>query len=161
MVRDVIIPPPCTEAPGTVSRDMVRHDRKKPHGSPKTSKSLRILAGCAAIGLIVWLLSLVPYDILREERFRLFGEKHTSGVVLALETNDSAAPENRFVIRYKFVDQDGYARTATAPLPEDIWSLYRPGNRIDVFYPSAKPELSRVPDEVEPPFQVWLRSVLD
>lgn len=125
-------------------------------------KAMRFMLGVVAVAAIVWGLSCVPYDILREERFRLMGETQTSGVVLAMYTNNTASsPDTRFVIKYKFVDPDGYARTILAPLPQNIWELCTPGSQVNVFYPSSKPEFARIPGEVEPAFQAWLRSVLD
>lgn len=146
--------------PGNVFRGMDHLSSISRKRSP-LHKAVRFVTGIIAVAFIGWILYCVPYDILREERFRLLGEKRTTGVVLAVHTGDATSSKARFMVDYKFVDPDGYARTAVAPLPEDIWKMYRPGNRVEVFYPSSKPEMSRIPHEIEPAFQVWLRSMLD
>ncbi|QGY38749.1 hypothetical protein GM415_00865 [Pseudodesulfovibrio cashew] len=132
------------------------HPRRTP-----TQRAVRILIGIAACTLIVLALYAIPYDILREERFRIYGETSTTGVVLETSTEGNAAPEHRFLLRYKYVDQDGIAREATAPLPREAWSRYRPGQPIEVIYIRSRPGYSRIQDEIEPPFQKWLRKALE
>jgi len=121
---------------------------------------LRGLTGCLAVAFIVYALSMVPYDILRAERFRIYGETFTVGVVTALRTEAAASDGSRFFVDYKYVDTDGLVRTATARLPHDQWERYRPGQRIDVLYARQRPAISRTPGEIEPRFQLWLRAML-
>lgn len=123
-------------------------------------KWLRRIMGIAAVCAILYGLYLVPYDILREERLRLFGETHTMGLVTEVRSNTIQPDQPRFVIRYKYVDKDGFAREAEAPVPAAIWKTVHPGDRLEVFYVQSRPELSRIPGELEPSFQIWLRSVL-
>jgi hypothetical protein len=122
----------------------------------------RILIGTAAVSLIVWGLASIPYGILRAERSRLFGEDITTGLVLKLRTDeDPDHPRARVVIEYTYVDTDGYARRAEARLPDSLWRQYRPGKIIKVLLVKGRPDISRIPDEVEPAFQVWLRNLMN
>jgi len=126
----------------------------------RSQKVMRFLTGVGAIALIILILSQLPYDILREERFRLYGETRTTGIVMQVRTDTSATNNETFLIDYKYLDQDGIVRYATAPLPKEIWVRFKPGNRLDVLYVRSHPDLSRVGGEIEPQFQLWLRQVL-
>lgn len=123
-------------------------------------KFMRIFFGACAVALIIFAFSQIPYDILREERFRLFGEVRTTGMVTETLTDNVPQEPPRFIVRYKYVDQDGQARHATALLPQPLWARYHPGSRIAVLYARPQPDLSRVPHEIEPAFQLWLRNLL-
>lgn len=120
---------------------------------------MRYVTGTLACALIVFVLWQLPYDILREERFRMYGEDTTTGIVLEVGA-DASGNDYPFMIRYKFVDPDGYAREAEAPLPRELWEQYRPGSPIEVFYITSRAHISRVKGEIEPPFQLWLREKL-
>nr|WP_319542634.1 hypothetical protein [uncultured Pseudodesulfovibrio sp.] len=123
---------------------------------------VRYVFGAAAISCLVWAFYSIPYDILREERARLYGEVLTSGLVLAVSSDEAGGmPEARLIVEYKYVDPDGYARIASARLPNNMWQKYRPGASIEVIFARTRPDLVRVPDEVEPAFQVWLRGLMD
>lgn len=123
---------------------------------------VRLVFGSVVVGCLVWAFYSIPYDILREERARLYGEELTSGLVLAVSSDEAAdMPEARLIVKYKYVDPDGYARIAFARLPNSLWQRYRPGATIEVIFVRTRPDLSRVPDEVEPAFQVWLRDLID
>lgn len=126
----------------------------------RNQKVMRFLIGAAAVALIVIVLAQVPYGILREERFRLYGETRTTGVVMQIRTSSEAPDDQKFLIDYKYLDQDGHVRYATAALPQELWMRFKPGHRLDVLYVRSHPDLSRVGGEIEPRFQVWLRSVL-
>ena len=119
----------------------------------------RVLLGGAAVILIVLALSRIPYDVLRQERLRLYGEIRTSGQVLALR---QALDGSRVVhlVEYQYVDQDGLVRPGLARLPVALWARLRPADPIEVLYARSQPGLSRVPGEVETPFQAWLRRTL-
>ncbi|WP_285906300.1 DUF3592 domain-containing protein [Pseudodesulfovibrio pelocollis] len=121
---------------------------------------LRGVVGCAAVALIIYALSMVPYDILRAERFRIYGESFTTGVVTAVRAEAATSEGSRFFVDYKYVDADGLVRNATARLPHEEWERYRPGERIEVLYASQRPAVSRTPGEIEPRFQLWLRAML-
>ncbi len=128
--------------------------------TPRTpgQKLARKLIGIITIALIVFVLSQIPYELLREERFRLYGETRTTGIVTDVYTaNDHG---RYFIVGYKYIDQDGFAHTAQAPLPKAIWQKFGPGSRIEVFYASGQPQLARVRGELEPAFQIWLRRLL-
>ena len=121
---------------------------------------MRCLFGFAVTALIIFAISQIPYDILREERFRIFGETRTTGIVLEVRTDTLEDAEKRFAILYKYVDNDGFAHQAIAPLQREIWERYRPGSRIEVVYAQSRPGLVRVHGEIEPKFQIWLRNLL-
>ncbi|MFH1913954.1 MAG: DUF3592 domain-containing protein [Pseudomonadota bacterium] len=121
---------------------------------------LRGVVGCAAAALIIYALTMVPYDMLRAERFRMYGETFTTGVVTAVRSEAATGDGSRFFIDYKYVDTDGLVRNATARLHHEQWERYRPGGRIDVLYARQRPGVSRTPGEIEPRFQLWLRAML-
>ncbi|NDV20705.1 hypothetical protein GO013_14940 [Pseudodesulfovibrio sp. JC047] len=122
----------------------------------------RCVLGTVIIGCLVWAFYSIPYDILREERARLFGEELTSGLVLAVSSDNAVdMPDTRLLVEYKYVDPDGFARVTTARLPNSLWTRYRPGSTIQVIFVRTRPDLVRVPDEVEPAFQVWLRELMN
>ncbi len=141
-----------------VSRAMVYMSGTRVKRTP-LQNFLRRTMGIATIIAIIWTLYSIPYTILREERFRVFGEERTTGLVLAVQT-DNTNQNDRFSIKYKYVDPDGFARIITAPLPHAIWQKFRPGNRVVVFYARSKPGLARIPGEIQPPFQIWLHNIL-
>ncbi|MCJ2165816.1 MULTISPECIES: hypothetical protein [unclassified Pseudodesulfovibrio] len=125
-------------------------------------KLFRFIAGIVIVGLIIWGLVAIPYDILREERARLYGEEVTSGLVLTVRTEDAGEyPGANLIIEYKYVDPDGYARRTEARLPDSLWKQYRPGTRLKVILVRGRPDMARIPDEVEPGFQVWLRELMN
>ncbi len=123
---------------------------------------VRYFFGIIIIGCLVWAFYSIPYDILREERARLYGEELTSGLVLAVSSDETGGmPDARLIVEYKYVDPDGFARIASARLPNSLWQKYRPGKTVKVIYVRTRPDLARVPGEVEPRFQVWLRELMD
>lgn len=128
--------------------------------SPR-EKWLRRVIGLLAVTAIAFALYQIPYDILREERLRLYGETHTMGLVTEVRSNAIDPADSRFVIRYKYVDRDGFAREADAPVPKEVWQQLSPGDRVEVLYVNSRPQLSRIPDEIEPAFQTTLRSLLN
>lgn len=122
-------------------------------------KAQRYGLGVLACALIIFILWQIPYDILREERYRIYGETRTTGVVVEVNA-DSTGESYPFVIRYKYLDMDGIARDTTAPLPREIWEMFRPGNKVDVFYITSRPHMARIAGEIEPAFQLWIREIL-
>lgn len=139
---------------------MVYFSSSRPRRSPAV-RLLRILIGLVAVAAIVYVLSALPYEVLRQERHRLFGEEVTIGRVTALRTD--AAPQKglQYFIDYKYVDQDGLARTGTAQVGRGLWIQFQTGARLNVLFARSRPGLSRIPGQVETPFQMWLRRMLD
>lgn len=125
-----------------------------------SQRLLRMVIGIAAVALIAYALSMVPYDVLRAERFRMYGERLTTGMVTAVRTEAGTRDGARFFVDYKYVDPDGLVRNGTARLPHQTWQRYRPGARIEVIYARQRPDLSRTRQEMEPSFQLWLRRML-
>ncbi|CCH48635.1 DUF3592 domain-containing protein [Pseudodesulfovibrio piezophilus] len=130
-----------------------------PHRTP-LERFGRKLFGLAAITLIIVALWNIPYNILREERFRLFGESMTTGVVTEIRSEQATSGERLNFIEYKYVDNDGLARWGSARLPEATWKRFRPGSLLQVLYAKSRPDLARIQGEMEPPFQIWLRNLL-
>lgn len=135
------------------------HARKK--RSPMHNAVRRTL-GVLFIAAFLWGLALIPYDIFREERFRLYGEVKTVGLVTAVRTLGAGEDSlSRYGVEYAYVDRDGFARRAVAPMPRERWADLRPGSRVVVYFAKSQPGLSRIRGQVEPVFQVWLRDMLD
>ncbi len=126
----------------------------------RAQKMIRLCGGTVVVALILYLFSLVPYDILREERHRMYGEVRTTGIVTEVRTDGDPADGSRFVMGYKYIDEDGFARQADALLPRDVWEKMQPGSLVHVFFVRARPHLARIEGEIEPGFQVWLRGML-
>jgi len=122
----------------------------------------RFVVGVVVVTALVWGFSSIPYDILREERARLYGEELTTGQVVEVDTvPEGAADGARIVITYRYVDPDGFARSAEARMPGHLWQRHRPGDVIKVIFVRTRPDVVRIPDEIEPAFQLWLRDVMD
>ena len=133
--------------------------------SPPPRRSLftrlsRLVFGCVAVGLVVWLLAQVPYGVLREERARIFGEVRTTGLVEALRSESVPGGGMQFFVAYKYVDQDGMLRRAESRIEPDVWRRFSPGDKLHVLYARSRPELARVGGQIDPPFQMWLRRML-
>ena len=139
---------------------MVYLSGSRPKRSPAV-RLARIITGILAVAAIVYGLSALPYDVLRVERHRLFGEVRTIGRVTALRTDVVPKEGLRYFIDYKYVDSDGLARQGTARVPRDLWVQFYTGARLNVLFARSRPSLSRIPGEIETPFQHWLRRALD
>ena len=139
---------------------MVYLSGSRPKRSPGV-RLARIIIGILAVAAIVYGLSSLPYDVLRMERHRLFGEMRTIGRVTALRTDVVPQEGLRHFIDYKYIDGDGLARQGTARVPRDLWIQFYTGARLNVLFARSKPSLSRIPGEIETPFQQWLRQMLD
>lgn len=125
-------------------------------------RRLRFVVGTVVVACLIFGFASLPYDILREERARLYGEEVTSGLVLKVRSDKSPDfPGAKLIVQYKYIDPDGFAHIAEARLPDHLWRKYRPGSTIKVIYGRTQPSLVRVPDEVEPAFQVWLRDLMN
>ncbi|BDQ35163.1 hypothetical protein JCM14722_27050 [Pseudodesulfovibrio portus] len=125
-------------------------------------RRIRIIVGAAVVACLVWAFASLPYDILRAERARLYGEEATTGVVLAVRGVESSdTGKGRLVVDYKYIDPDGFARTASARMDASKWSQYRPGRSVKVIFVRNRPEIVRLPGEEEPAFQLWLRDLMN
>ncbi len=113
-----------------------------------------------AAAALIWGLYSLPYDILRTERIRAYGEEETQGVVL--DRIESADKDGRplFLVRYAFQDDSGLTRQAEAPFPEDFYRTLRPGDPLRIFYARANPAVVRAQGQLEPWFQAHLRRFL-
>ncbi|MEF2231247.1 MAG: DUF3592 domain-containing protein [Pseudodesulfovibrio sp.] len=127
---------------------------------PFFARLSRLVFGCLAIGVVVWLLAQMPYGVLREERLRLFGEVRTTGVVEALRSESAPGEGMRFFVAYKYVDQDGLLQRSESRIEPEVWRRFSPGAKLHVLYARARPELARVGGQIDPPFQMWLRRML-
>jgi len=127
---------------------------------PFFARLSRLVFGCLAIGLVVWLLAQVPYEVLREERLRLFGEVRTTGMVEALRSESVPGEGMRFFVAYKYVDQDGLLQRSESRIEPGVWRRFSPGDKLHVLYVRTRPDLSRVGGQIDQPFQMWLRGVL-
>lgn len=125
-------------------------------------RRLRFVVGAVVVSALIWAFYSLPYDILREERSRLYGEELTTGQVIRVDTvADDAEDSARLVVTYRYVDPDGFARSAEARLPGHLWQQHRPGAIIKVIFVRTRPDIVRIPNEIEPAFQVWLRDLMD
>ncbi|WP_320169102.1 hypothetical protein [Maridesulfovibrio sp.] len=108
------------------------------------------LAACA----VLLALFLVPYDDIRTERIRAFGEKSAVGTVIGKQRHaeNSGSPGSSitdYLIRYRFVDPSGLPRNREARVDEDFWKEIVPGDSVVVHFAKAAPRVSRVEHEVE------------
>lgn len=125
-------------------------------------RPMRLVAGTIIVACLVWAFVSLPYDVLREERARLYGEEATTGVVLAVRSDaDPGFPNAGLIVEYKYIDPDGFARTASARMENSNWPRFRPGHPVKVIYVRNRPNIVRLPGEVEPPFQLWLRALMN
>jgi hypothetical protein len=116
-----------------------------------------LAAGFCALVLLA--LTRVPYETLREERIRAFGEEPALGVVTARRTVPAQEGE-RHELTYRYRGPDGVARLRSAPFPADVWHASAPGTTLEVYFASGEPNLSRARFEVEDGFRVWLREAV-
>lgn len=128
----------------------------------RAQKIIRFVVGTVVVSCLIWAFASIPFDILREERARLYGEEVTTGVVLKVRSDESSEfPGAKLIVEYKYVDPDGFARIAEARMYDSEWQKYRPGRTIKIIFVRTRPEMSRIPGEVEPVFQVWLRDLMN
>ncbi len=112
--------------------------------------------------LFLWLLYRVPYQVLREERARAMGETMTKALVLEkiqATSNPKDTGGTRYGLIYRYVDSDGFQHTRQGSFPKELWTSVQPGDEIDVLYAKGDSTLSRALDEIEAPFQVWIRGI--
>ena len=159
--EDVIFSSSCIRAFRNVLKSMVYMSGTNAKRY-STHRKLRIVLGTVAVVCLIWAFASIPYDLLREERARLYGEEATTGVVLSVRSDVSPDyPDAGLVVDFKYVDPDGFARTASARMPDSEWMKYRSGMTIKVVFVRNRPDIVRLPGEVEPAFQLWLRDLMN
>lgn len=112
--------------------------------------------------LFLWLLYRVPYQVLREERARAVGEISTQAVVLEkikAVANPNDEKGTRYGLIYRYVDSDGFQHTRQGNFTKEFWNDLRPGDEIDVLYAKGDSTLARAVNEIEAPFQIWVRGI--
>ncbi len=133
-------------------------DRFHKSGPPRSKRvrTLRIVAGFLATGLIVWALSALPYETFREERIRALGEQVTRGIIFSKRIQpDPDGP--LYLVSYRYADTGGIEYIGVANMPQDRWQRMRKGDRLVIFFARANPALARAQYMIEPAFQVKLR----
>ncbi|SDK87273.1 hypothetical protein SAMN05660337_1524 [Maridesulfovibrio ferrireducens] len=97
-------------------------------------------------GALIFLcaLFLIPYQEIRIERIRAFGENKAVGIVI--EKIDRKVEQ---LIRYRFIDPLGQAQERVASISDKNWEKLSPGDNIVVYYAKAAPRISRVKNEKE------------
>ena len=113
----------------------------------------------AAAGLL-WALYSVPYDILRTERLRAYGEVETRGVVQGKSESRDANGRTLLLVEYVYEDGSGLLRKAEAPFDPDRYAVFQPGDPLTVFYARADPTIVRAEGQIEPWLQERLRTFL-
>lgn len=109
---------------------------------------------------VLWLLFSLPYDILRNERLRAFGEVETRGLVRSKAEIQADDGQTLYMIQYMYEDESGLLRQAEAPFPPDIYEVLEPGDRITVYFARVEPTIVRVNGQIEPWLQDRLRKFL-
>ncbi|WP_034632155.1 DUF3592 domain-containing protein [Maridesulfovibrio bastinii] len=104
--------------------------------------------------LFLTMLWNIPYKEIRIERMRAFGEKKAIGTVVYRKTSNNG--EKKYYIAYTFVGPDGNPKNKIAVVQKQTWNSYLGGDPIEVIYPPAAPDLSRIKGEVESPFVSFL-----
>ncbi|SMF06560.1 hypothetical protein [Desulfovibrio gilichinskyi] len=109
------------------------------------------------VGAFLFLCALyaIPYQEIRIERIRAFGESETVGTVIEKisvnhhELQSSADPKVEHFIRYQFIDPLGQTQEKIAGIPDRQWQALSGGDSIIVYYAKAAPRISRVKNEKE------------
>lgn len=130
--------------------------------SQRLKKGIQLVLAVGLTLLFLWLLYKVPYKIIREERVRALGETHTTGVVLLKKQSGTMSDYETpwYLITFKYLDNDGYTRTAKAVVKKTVWDRLDAGEPVDVWFANAKPELVRVEGMIESEMQTTLRGWL-
>ncbi|WP_319761553.1 hypothetical protein [Maridesulfovibrio sp.] len=111
------------------------------------------IALSAALFVIVGYF-FIPYQEIRLERIRAFGENKAIGIVIEKnsrigEYNFKKGDKNSQTIRYRFIDPSGLPRERTATVEQSFWRRISQGDSVVVYYAKAAPGVSRVEHEVE------------
>ena len=133
-----------------------------PHQRPRRplrsflAKALLILATAG----VIWGLASLPYDILRVERIRAFGEQETRGVVLSVAGAEDQDGRPVVLVEYEYRDGDGVFRQARALFSPEHSPIPKPGDDVSVFYARGNPNIVRLEGQIEPWLQEHLRKFL-
>ncbi|WP_291326633.1 hypothetical protein [Desulfovibrio sp. UCD-KL4C] len=105
--------------------------------------------------LFLCALYIIPYQEIRIERIRAFGENEAVGTVLEKiyhkphANNHLDEQQIEQLIRYKFIDPLGQPHERTASVSEMEWKKLSSGDNIIVYYAKAAPRISRIKNEKE------------
>lgn len=96
----------------------------------------------------------IPYNEIRTERIRSFGEKKAIGMITAREV--TGKKHINYWLTYSFVDPLGICRKRSVAVSKKCWEKHLGGDSIKVIYPVAQPGLSRIKGEIESPFVIFM-----
>ncbi len=126
---------------------------------PSWQRRMRRSLAVVLTATFLWLLTQIPYDIIRQERIRAFGEEPTQALVVSKSASLGLEGELHQII-YRYVGPEGLNRQREAIFDAHFWQSVRPGNSITIYYALGEPNLSRAHLEIEDPFRVWLRNAV-
>ena len=121
---------------------------------PSYSPVKKILLLVAAF-IFLCALYIIPYQEIRLERIRAFGENEAVGTVLEKiyknphANNPSNDQQIKQLIRYRFIDPLGQPQERIASVSDMEWNKLSPGDNIIVYYAKAAPRISRIKNEKE------------
>ncbi|WP_419780534.1 hypothetical protein [Maridesulfovibrio sp.] len=123
------------------------------YNSPTKSGIKSKIAMLAALMVIAGYF-FIPYQEIRLERIRAFGEKKVIGIVIEKksrrgEHNSKQDHIERQTVKYRFVDNSGLPRERTATVKNNFWRRISRGDSVIVYYAKAAPEVSRIEHEKE------------
>jgi hypothetical protein len=118
----------------------------------------RLLAGLAAAALVIFLLSMIPYQTMREERMFALGSQETFAKVV-----DVAAEQSKIsgqpcrMVSYRFVDRSGVSRNGASCLPPQEADIMAVGAVLPIIYATGNPDYSEAASAVQSPVKRWIR----
>lgn len=117
------------------------------------SKSKEIITYTAAF-LFFLSLFFIPYDEIRTERIRAFGEKTAVGIVIDKnirkeQISPSVEEKASYMIKYRFIDPSGLPRERSASVDTNFWRKVTRGESVIVHFAKAEPGISRIENEEE------------
>ncbi|WP_320009220.1 hypothetical protein [Maridesulfovibrio sp.] len=123
------------------------------YNSVPKSGLTRKIAFCAAL-LVIAGYFFIPYQEIRLERIRAFGENKVIGIVIEKnsrigEYNYKQEKTKRYTVTYRFIDSSGIPRERTAVVKNNFWRRILRGDSVIVYYAKAAPEVSRIEHEKE------------
>jgi len=126
----------------------------------KSKRRLRVrtLIGLAAAALVIFLLSILPYQTMREERmFALSSQETFAKVVDVAAGQSSISGQPCRMVRYRFVDQSGVSRYGTSCLRPQEAEIMAPGAELPIIYATGNPNYSEASSSVQDPVKRWIR----
>lgn len=117
------------------------------------SKSKKIVTYLAAL-LFFLSFFFIPYDEIRTERIRAFGEKAAVGIVIDKnirkgQISPSVEGKKNYMIKYRFIDPSGLPRERSANVDTNFWRKVTKGESVIVHFAKAEPGISRIEHEEE------------